>query len=364
MSTNGGECPGYNKSAMAVRFQSALAIIAVCALCAFATPAHAQLTLRGASDSLTIAFSPLSPNPGEMLNLTVQSSLIEISEARILWQANGKTIAEGPGVRSASVPVGALGTETRIDVTATTPDGAEFSGHATIIPTELDLLVDSDSYTPPFYLGRPRSSAGSNLHLQALPRFKRAGQMLSASGLTYTWRRNSEVLGSISGLGKSTARIPVLHLFGTDTISVEARSPDGLLSHTSSFSLSAGEPMLALYEDHPLYGVLYNRALPASTFIQETEMTFAAVPFFVPTRSVYDPELAFLWHVNGAEIPTHPTDPNELTINAQNSSGIALVALEISHASNYYLDVKGAWNITFSSSSNDGTVDQFRTLGQ
>ena len=82
---------------------------------------------------------------------------------------NGKKIAQGRGANSASATAGALGTETRIGVTVVAPDGASASTEASIIPTELDLVADSDSYTPPFYGGWPRPSAGTTLHLQSFP---------------------------------------------------------------------------------------------------------------------------------------------------------------------------------------------------
>ena len=234
---------------------------------------------------------------------------------------------------------------------------------AIINPTELDLLVDSDSYVPPFYRGAARPSAGTNLRLQALPRFKRGNAFVPASELTYTWRRNGEVLGSISGRGRAAVTLPVEHLFGTDVISVEARSSDGKLSHISSVSISAAEPILALYENHPLYGVLYNRALSNSASVSGSEATFAAIPFFAQARSIYDPALQFEWRVNSTDIPANLKNPGELTINAENSSGVAFIELAVTHATNFFLDAKGVWNVTFSSPWG-GTSDQFRNVTQ
>ena len=346
---------------MATRCNSFLLVL-VLGFLFMASAAHAQLGLAGEEGALSIALSPRTPNPGDTVNPTVQGALIDIPESTILWQASGKTIAQGKGVESASFKAGALGTETRISVVVTTPEGTIASAQATIIPTELDLLVDSDSYTPPFYQGGVRASVGTNLRLQALPRFKRGGVSVPAATLTYTWRRNGEILRNSSGLGKSAASIPVQHLFGSDTVSVEAQSADGLLAHTASLSFSASEPILMLYEDHPRYGVLFHRALSPSAFISETEMTFAAVPFFFQATRPSDPALNFAWRVNSATIPTNAENPSELTIDAENSSGIALVELELTHASNYYLDLKGTWNITFSSEA--GSTDQFHAATQ
>lgn len=347
---------------MAARFQLSLVVLVVYALLGFATPAHAQFGLTNIGDALSIGFSPATPGPGDTVTVSVQSSLVDITGSDILWQADGKKIAEGRGVDSASVKAGALGVETRVEVTVTTPDGTSASTEATINPTELDLLVDSDSYTPPFYRGWPRPSAGTAVRIQAFPRFRRGNAMVPASELIYTWRRNDEVLGSISGRGKSAAVIPVEHLFSTDTISVEARSADDQLSHISSVPVTAEEPVLNLYEDHPLYGVLYHHALSASTLIPGVEATFAVVPFFAQARSVYDPALNFDWRVNSVKIPVNPKNPSTLTINAENSSGVAFIELDVTHATNFYLDAKNEWNISFSSGT--GIFDQFRNVTQ
>ena len=328
------------------------------ALLTSALPAHAQFGLSDPGSALSIVFMPATPRPGEAVTVSVQSSLLNIRDSDVLWEANGKKIAQGKGASSASVTAGALGAETTIVVTVAAQDGMSATAEAVIIPTELDLLVDSDSYTPPFYRGAPRPSAGTSLRLQAFPRFKRGSAMIPAGELIYTWRRGGEVLGGISGRGKAAAVIPVEHIFGVDLISVEVRSADDRLAQVSSVSVAAQVPVLALYENHPLYGVLYHRALPNTASVSGAEATFTAVPLFAQARSVYDPALQFDWRVNSAEIPANPKNPGELTINAENSSGVAFIELGVTHATNFFIDAKGAWNVTFSSPW-AGTSDQF-----
>jgi len=329
------------------------------AICAFAFPLHAQFGLPGAQHALSISFSPLYPGPGETVSLTVQSPLFDISQSKVLWRANGKIIAQGTGVDSVQVQAGALGAATTVEVAVSTPDGTAASANATILPAELDLLVDSNTYIPPFYRGGARTSAGGELRLEARPRFRRGGAFVSASELTYTWRRNGEVMGSISGRGKASVIISAPPLFGTDTISVEARTSDGVVSRIQSLTLSSATPILALYENHPLFGILYHRALGPATFIPESEMTFTAVPFFAPARSADDPGLQYAWQVNGVNVASSPSRSNELTINAENSSGRALVGLDLTHATNYYLDARATWNITFSTEGS--ATNPFRT---
>lgn len=337
--------------------------VAVSVFFASALPARAQFGLTDPGNALSIIFIPATPRPGETVAVSVQSLFSAIVDSDVLWTANGKKVAQGKGVARASIQAGALGEETTVAVSVTAADGTSASAEAVINPTELDLLADSDSYTPPFYRGAPRPSAGTRLRLEAIPRFKRGNAMVPAADLIYTWRRNDEVLGNLSGRGKSAIILPIEHLFGTDFISVEARSVDDRLAQTSSVSIAAEQPIVALYEDHPLYGVLYHRALSSSVSLTGSEATFAAVPFFAEARNIYDPALYFEWRVNSADIPANLKNPGELTINAENSSGVAFIELGVTHATNFFLDVKGAWNVTFSSPWGD-TSDQFRNLTQ
>ncbi len=337
----------------------ALAFAVVLALAA--VPAYAQLGLLGTSGSVTISLSPQYPGPHDTVTLTAQSSVLDLSQSSIVWSVNGAVVAQGTGQETANVTVGALGSDTAVTVQATAPDSTSASATAHIIPTELDLLYDSDSYTPPFYRGRSLPSAGSSLVLQALPHFvEPGGTTVPASDLTYTWRDNGQVMGQVSGKGKSAIVIPSPVLYGTDVISVQAQSSDGLLSGQSSVSVSAVDPIVVLYEDHPLYGILYEKALDSASFIPESEMTFAAVPYFATAHTPADATLQYAWRVNGQSIRSDAAKPNELTLQAGDTSNTALIELSLTHATNYFLDAQGSWNITFSSSSGSaGTQDAF-----
>jgi hypothetical protein len=315
----------------------------------YAPPARAQSDALGAGATISISLSPNDPGPDQAVHLTAQSSGIDLSQAQIIWSVDGKTVAQGTGVDSADITTGALGTETDVGADAQMPDGTTLSAQAAIIPTELDLLVDSDSYVPPFYLGRALPAADTDLRLQAIPYFMRPdGSTVAAGDITYTWKRDGEVMEEVSGRGKSNVIVAAPPLFGTDTISVEAHSSDGALSGAAAVSVPSVEPALVLYEDHPLYGILYGNALGTSNFIPEAEMTFAAVPYFAEAQNPNDPGLDFAWSVNDAAVAPSPASPSEITINASDSSGVALVALELTRPDNFYMDAQGSWNITFS----------------
>ncbi len=215
-------------------------------------------------------------------------------------------------------------------------------------PSSVDLLFEADSYVPPFYRGRPLPSAGASMHFQAIAHFfSSTGVRIPDNQIVYTWRRDGIVEGSISGLGKSTAIMASPMLFGTDTISVDARSTDLSAYGSASITLESVDPGVTLYRNHPLFGMEYHDALGDETRIPDLEMTFAAVPYFSAARGADDPFLFYSWSVDGTPAPTN-SNTNEITINADKSSGRATISLGLTSPNNPFLSARNSWNLSFS----------------
>ncbi|MBI2610643.1 hypothetical protein HYW60_01765 [Candidatus Kaiserbacteria bacterium] len=313
-----------------------------------APPAYAQFDLIFGVD-LALELTPAHPAPGERLHARARSSLLDLSETQLRWSANGKPIAEGIGVTEVDVTAGALGSETQLTVTAL-ENALEFSSaEATIAPVELDLLWEADSYVPPFYRGRALPSAGTNLRLEAIPRFVRSGSSVPLRDIIFTWKRDGYVIAAASGRGKSKATVESPPLFASETISVEAKTSDGRLQGVASARISSQEPHVALYENDPVFGIAYHRALARENQIPEIETTFAAVPYFAEAASPDDTALIYNWRVNDIGIANDPEHPSGLTINASGSSGSALIELLLKHATNLFINAPGSWLVNFQS---------------
>src|SRR5262249_28595985 len=149
------------------------------------------------------------------------------------------------------------------------------------------------------------------------------------SSITYTWKVNDRVQGSLSGLGRSSLVIGAPPLFGSDTVEVDAHSNDGSAYGSATLSIPAVDPQPTLYLDDPLNGIEYYNALGAQASVGQLEATFAAVPYFVAARSPDDRSLTYAWSVNGQPVPSSTSSASELTVNAAGSSGIASLSLTI-----------------------------------
>ncbi len=325
----------------------------------FALPlwAHAQYTLPGFQGALRIGMTPVHPAPGQVVHLSLESALIDLDSSTITWTVDGKRAATSG--TTLDINAGALGSNRSVSADVVSAEGSIVSAETTITPTELDLLYDSDSYVPPLYQGRALPSAGSTLRLVAIPHFKRpGGSEAPVSDITFTWRRNGQALGSLSGKGKNTISIPAPYLYGTDYISVEAATSDGTLSGDASVSIPAADPIVRLYEDHPLFGLRLDKALASTTNIVDREMTFAAIPFFATAASPADDALSYAWTVDGKSVNTNGDTKHELTLGAS-GGGDAHLSVAITHVSNIFFSADSAWHIIFN--SNLGTDNVFES---
>lgn len=318
-------------------------------LIVFSQLSLAQSASADVSGGISLSLTPERPAPGNTVRISAASFSPDLERSDITWYANDKIIAQGPGLKGIDVTAGPLGSETHVVAVAQTADGTSNSGDAFIRPTEIDLLWESDSYIPPFYRGRALPSAGTSLRLQAVPRFKLpSGALVPEQDIIFTWRRNGSVVQSVSGRGRSSARLQAPVLFGTDIVTVEAASLDGSLQGSASVRVPSVEPVLQLYLDPPLFGVMYNQALGQQTAIADSEMSFAAVPYFAQAQSPNDSRLIYGWKVNGTDIEADPGRPSELTINSDKSTGLAQIALSLTHSANWFMQSLGAWAVSFS----------------
>jgi len=308
--------------------------------------AHAQFMLPGFSGAARIAMDPSYPRPGDTVKLSLESSLIDLDTSSLSWRIDGKPVPSTD--KTITTIAGPLGSVTNIDAQITTREGSVISTSASIVPTRIDILYDGNSYVPPFYEGRALPAAGGTFKLEAVPYFKKqSGASVPVSDIIFTWKRNGEVIGSVSGRGKASVIISSPYLFGHDTITVNAESVDGSFTGETSIIVSSAEPVVRLYEDHPLYGLRLDQAIATTSSIIGHEVTLSAIPFFSTARTPTDDALTYDWRVNGMSISTGDDTKNSLTLGAP-AGGQANLSVSLSHATNIFFSADAAWTILFS----------------
>lgn len=336
--------------------------LAAVMLAAPLSPVQAQQFGALSGPSLSIDMTPAHPEPGDTVRLTASSDSADLGSSNLIWSVNGKPLTDGIGATTVAIVVGKLGSETDVRVRADT-DAGPVSSTIAIVPAQVDLVFDSNAYVPPLYAGRALPSPASTLRVEAIPWLKRTnGSLIPANQLTYTWRRNGSLISGASGRGRSAVSVPAPALFGTDTISVEVASADKTIVGATSISLPSVEPVLRLYEDHPVFGLLYRHAFGTTIQADDTEMTFAAVPYFAYAKDPGDTRLSYVWHVNGKTIPADATQPDEVTVSAGKGGTVASIELEVTNAADLYMDSTGQWRAVFlRGSGGDTQSNPFRS---
>lgn len=305
--------------------------------------ALAQFAPLGGPD-LSLIVTPENPSAGETIVLSAKSTLLDLSQSHITWYINGNIVDHGIGLVSISARAGNLGSSTEVSVAATGPEGS-VSASATIRPATLDLLWEAHSFTPPLFRGRMLPSASSQVRFEAVPQFVRDGVPILTREITFIWKKNGAILKSISGRGSSSALLEMSPFGDRDTVSVEATTQDGFRA-TASVTLPVTEPSIVLYEDNPLFGVLYNRAFPTQSSLQERGVTIAAVPYYAPIGA-----FEWNWSVNGKPVKNNPARPEAITINAGSSDGLAAIELALSQPGRFLFNIAGAWTILLNSTA-------------
>ena len=192
----------------------------------------------------------------------------------------------------------------------------------------VDLLWQGETYTPPFYKGKALWSSQSRITLLAIPQ----GISGNPANLTYKWSRNGTILGNINGIGKNTLAFTGSVLSKSETIKIEIISSQGTALASKSVTLTPTSPILAIYENNPLYGFMFHRETNGTHELQEREVTFAAFPFFFSTSDRRDSTLKYEWRTNAGGVentnsvtyrtPDDATGSSEVRVNTSHGDKI------------------------------------------
>ncbi len=297
----------------------------------FSSLAYAQ-SIPGVTDPITLQVSPRFPKPDTTVTITAQSFSTDLNRASLSWVSGGKVIKQGTGVTSATVPSGKAGVLTSVSVTVVTTDIGTISQTASWRPAGVALVWKSDGYTPSFYKGKALESYGASFRVTAIPEFfTGAGKRLDPKTLVYTWKKNGTIDPNQSGYGKdSFSGSQQSYIRGGDDINVEVSNSDGSLVASKTITISPGIPEIIFYEDSPLYGIQYEKALNGTFGLTAEEVTLRAEPFNVSTNDIFT-GLSLDWTINGDSVPNFK-DKNKITLRkAGAASGQSSIGLSIQH---------------------------------
>lgn len=281
---------------------------------------YAQIPSVG--ESVEISLEPQIPGPNTTVRVTAQSFSFEIDRATLRWVVNGKEVASGVGQTTAEFATGASGSTLTIALTILTPQGNLIERELSFVLGSLDLIIEPQTYTPPFYRGRALPSYGAQLRLIALP-----DASAERNDFLYRWERDYEVIEGLNGVARSVVSLRSPDFAANTTFSVEAISANSQRLRRE-VAISNVEPLVVLYEQSALRGIIYERAVPVQATLEGKEVTYVAEPYFFSVARRSDGVLSYQWTIDGSAIESGAR--SELTLRQDTEgSGTATIGLNI-----------------------------------
>jgi hypothetical protein len=296
---------------------------------------HAQATVSappGVEEQISVEINPQKPQPGDNVDLAIESFSFDMNKAYVVWAVNGVVKSEGPGKRKFSFTAGKAGTTQKITIGITTEDQRIINKTLTFAPARVGLVVEADTYTPPYYKGKALFTPQAMLKVVALPELvTSAGYKIPAENLVYTWSVDGKVMQDSSGYGKSALFVEgnLIPRSMVVTAAVSAYNSD--LTAEESVQIEPSEPEIILYEDSLLWGVRREEAFTSDMYLYAREVKLLAEPYFLSVHIPESTDVQYTWTLNGQTV-TSLNKPNLIGLeNRTGESGIATLGLNIEH---------------------------------
>lgn len=312
----------------------------------FFIPLLASANLNGTSEDIILKTNPQIPIPNKILSLNLNSGLTNLGTSEIAWYKNNVLQSKGYGEKSFSFVVGNTGSSDIITAVILTQGGKTFTKRIVFRPAEVDLLWESDSTVPPFYEGKALVSKQSMVKIVAVPNIiDLKGNKINPKNLVYRWKKNWEVLGGFSGLGKNIYLFDSSKTFKNNLITVEVQTLDGRFKASQSVMFSFHRPKIVFYKSDPLLGIMFGNAIVNNFNLSGDEATFFVQPFFFSKSDVFN-NLKWKWSMNGKEIKGQQ-GVDMLTFKRPENKGFASIELNIQNVNRFLQFAAGGFKISF-----------------
>jgi len=301
--------------------------------------------------SIDLSLSTSNPTPGQSMTITAHSYSGDILGSKVTWTENGKVVQSGMGLMTLSLQAPTLGKIISVGVSATTADGQYITGSVDIGAADIDMIMETDGYVPPFFMGKIPLAYQNSLKIVAIPHIAGpSGVEIEPKTLVYQWMKNGEVLQDQSGYGKQSLTMVGDLVPRPYEISVTATSRNSTAKGSAHISVEASSPSISFYSNDPLYGPLYNSSANSFTIGSTKEAGVLAVPFGVSYNGDVK-TLDWQWYLNNQE-QTGLSSSRSITLRApEGTAGTSNILLEIDNPSRPLEVAKGSFSVSFTASS-------------
>lgn len=322
----------------------------------FCATANAQVSTN--IQGIELKVSNNSPAPGQSLTVTAESYVANLNSSNITWKLNDQIYQKGVGITSITVQAPALGKKLNINIVAVSPEGRTMTTNVSISSGNVDLILEAEGYTPPFFLGKIPLVYQNQYRIIAMPHLADAsGKEYDPQTLVYQWSKDSRVVQDQSGYGKQTFNWKDEIVPRQRLISVKVFARDGSAQAEKIIPIEASAPFVAFYKDDPLYGTLFNSALPSNASLGRSgEMSVLAVPFGFNKPREGLGNLSFNWLINSVKQDSLSANQS-ITLRApDNAGGASNIELSITNTEDILEKAVSGFVINYNSTANTASA--------
>lgn len=278
-------------------------------------------------DLLDVQISPSNPGPNVTIRVAIESYLSDMNKADISWSLNDRVVLSGVGKKSFSFQNGASGKTTKLTISIITNGGENIIKEYSWTPVGVTLFWEADTYTPPFYRGKPLLSPQAKVKVIAVPDNTGTQSALDAGNLVYVWEKDGTTISDASGYGKNSFSFTGPKPLDKTNVKVRVSSIDDTINSDARVYLSLSNPFIIFYEKHPLLGVLYNQPFSTTLSLTKKEFSISAEPYFFSNERSEIQTLKYTWSVNGNTVQNYGRD---ITLrNETGAKGSSAVSLAV-----------------------------------
>ncbi|MEY3783918.1 MAG: hypothetical protein RLZZ230_240 [Candidatus Parcubacteria bacterium] len=320
-----------------------LILFSITLLSLFATtPIFAQINndTLNLNPELGITLQPNSPQPGESVTASLEDSSGSVYGASITWIIDGTEVPNSRNQRQINFVATTVGKTQNVRAVLTKESGYEKIIQENIHPVYLDIIIEPQTRTPGFYLGRALPSIGSTINATAL---------ISDTGfydtdLMYVWKINNKVLdgGAIRGRNQVSFPAPIGRQF---TLSVQISELNGTIITSRNISIPSVEPKILFYEVSSLFGIS-EKAIAESVIETSNNTTVRAEPYNLDIQ-VYNNPVVHEWKVTNGNYTNVGNNPYEVTVQPSGTTGNTLLSFHVRDTTQFLQGAEGNTQINF-----------------
>ena len=127
---------------------------------------------------------------------------------------------------------------------------------------------------------------------------------------------------------------------------VEINNSDNTYIVKKSIALQGIAPKMIVYENSPLFGIMYENALKGAKELAGKEIKLLAVPFFL-SGDIRDPDISYTWKMNGAPLSGESSDALTLRAPEEGSVGNSNIIVTVRKSSKIFQAADGVFTLSF-----------------